>query len=102
MSPGSPMLAADSASPANRISTLPPWEWDPVDPAAPRTLGYHAWAWSEGTLHEFYPDKFTGLIQPNGPRSGQLFTPTPGQIRWWLWWYAIDEEGQWLFHHGAR
>jgi hypothetical protein len=24
------------------------------------------------------------------------------QLRFLLWWYALDEDGQWLFHHGVR
>ena len=42
------------------------------------------------------------LIQPNGPRSGQPFEVTPRQRRFWLWWYAVDENGRWLYHHGVR
>ena len=56
-----------------------------------RTLGYgvieHATRW---------------LVQPNGPLAGQPWTPVLSQARWLLWWYAVDEDGQWLFHHGAR
>lgn len=42
------------------------------------------------------------LIQPNGPRAGKLWTPTTGQARFLLWWYAVDEDGRWLFNHGVR
>jgi hypothetical protein len=42
------------------------------------------------------------LVQPNGPRAGKLWTPTPGQARFLLWWYAVDEDGRWLFDHGVR
>lgn len=42
------------------------------------------------------------LIQPDGPDAGQPWNPTPGQLHWLLWWYAVDDEGRWLFHHGIR
>lgn len=100
MSPGSTLPVA--ASPAERLDTLPAWPWSPFSRAAPRTLGYHAWAWAEGGLGEFHRDEFVGLIQPNGPRSGQRFMFTPRQRRFLLWWYAVDDDGGWLFNHGVR
>lgn len=64
------------------------------------------------TLPEGRPDLTLGwgviahasrlLIQPNGPRAGKLWQPTTSQARWLLWWYAVDEDGRWLFHHGVR
>ncbi|WP_157472648.1 hypothetical protein [Frankia sp. EAN1pec] len=42
------------------------------------------------------------MVQPNGPRAGRPFQFTPGQMRFVLWWYAVDDEGRWLFHHGVR
>jgi hypothetical protein len=42
------------------------------------------------------------LIQPNGPLAGRPWVPTDGQARFLLWWYAVDEDGRWLFHHGVR
>lgn len=42
------------------------------------------------------------LVQPNGPKAGSPWRPTDGQMRFLLWWYALDESGRWLFHHGAR
>lgn len=42
------------------------------------------------------------LRQPNGPRAGQPFKPTRGQALFLLWWYAVDEEGRWLYNHGTR
>jgi hypothetical protein len=42
------------------------------------------------------------LIQPNGPKAGQPWTPIDSQARFLLWWYAVDPDGRWLFHHGAR
>ena len=81
MSPTSTMLlAASEVAPADRLTTLPPWPWDPYDKNAPRTLGWHAIEWAE-----------TRLIQPNGPRQGQRLQLTPDQMRFLLWWYALDE-----------
>lgn len=79
-----------ATAPAERLSTLPP--------GIPElTLGYQAAAWAEGKLPEF-----SGLIQPNGPRAHKLFELRPGQFRFLLWWYALDENGRWLFNHGVR
>lgn len=91
MSRGSMMPADDWVAPANRLATLPPWLWDPMDSSAPMTLGYAAAQWAE-----------TRLRQPNGPRAGEMFRCTAGQLRWLLWWYAMDNYGDWLFNHGVR
>lgn len=86
------MLASDSeVAPASRLATLPPWPWDPLDALAPMTLGWSAARWAE-----------TRLKQPNGPRAGKLFRCTAGQLRWLLWWYAMDNQGDWLYNHGVR
>lgn len=42
------------------------------------------------------------LKQPNGPKAGHAWEPIPSQARWLLWWYAVDENGDWLYTHGAR
>jgi hypothetical protein len=55
------------------------------------TLGWEAANWAEHTLR-----------QPNGPRAGQLFRFTTDQLRFVLWWYAMDRNGRWLYHHGVR
>jgi hypothetical protein len=85
MSRGSKTLAgAPSDNPASRLATLP--EGEPE-----LTLGWEAAYWAESLL-----------IQPNGPRAGQRFRLTRDQLRFLLWWYALDAKGRWLFHHGAR
>lgn len=84
MSRGSMMLAAVSAAPANRLSTLP--EGEPEF-----TLGWEAIHWAESLL-----------VQPNGPRAGLPFRFTCDQLRFTLWWYAMKPDGSWLFNHGAR
>jgi hypothetical protein len=71
-------------SPADRLETLPPGEPD-------LTLGFEAVHWAE-----------SNLIQPNGPRARKPFRATRDQLRFWLWWYALDEDGRWLFNHGVR
>lgn len=70
--------------PVDRLDTLPP--------GLPElTLGFEAAAWA----HRW-------LVQPNGPRAGQLFRLTDRQFRFLAWWYALDDHGRWLFHHGVR
>lgn len=74
----------DSVPPANRLVTLPP--------GIPKlTLGWEAVKWATKYLR-----------QPNGPRAGQRWEFVESQLRFLLWWYAVDEDGNWLFHHGAR
>lgn len=84
MSRGSTTLATASGSPGSRLATLPEGEPD-------LTLGWAAAEWAE-----------SWLIQPNGPRAGRRFRLTRDQLRFFLWWYAMDPNGYWLFHHGAR
>ena len=85
MSLSSPTTAPGSPTPpAERLATLP--EGEPT-----LTLGYEAAAWA----HEW-------LVQPNGPRARQPFRLTLDQFRFLLWWYSVDEEGRWLYGHGAR
>lgn len=71
-------------SAANRLATLPDGEPE-------LTLGFEAIGWAR-----------KWLVQPNGPRAGHRFDPTLDQIRFLLWWYAVDDDGRWLFHHGVR
>lgn len=73
-----------ATAPADRLDTLPAGEPE-------FTLGHWAIWWAE----EF-------LVQPNGPRARQPFRFTPRQRRFLLWWYAVDEQGRWLFHHAVR
>lgn len=54
-------------------------------------MGWSAAEWAHSTL-----------IQPNGPRAGQPFRLTFDQLRFVLWWYAVDANGHWLFSHGVR
>lgn len=72
------------ASPADRLSTLPPGEPE-------YTLGYQVAKWIESLL-----------VQPNGPAAGKKFRLTDGQLRFLAWWYSLDQDGRWLFNHGVR
>lgn len=77
-------ITAGVSSPASRLTTLPAGL-----PAL--TLGFEAARWA----HRW-------LTQPNGPKAGQPFRLTDEQFRFLCWWYAVDEEGRWLFSHGVR
>ena len=73
-----------ASSPVDRLVTLP-------EGLPERTLGYGAALWA-----------IQHLVQPNGPRAGKPWEPTPSQLKFLLWWYAVDENGKWLYHHGVR
>ena len=71
-------------APQERLATLPE--------GLPKfTLGYEALAWAAKYLRH-----------PNGIRAGKAWQFTREQARFVLWFYALDEDGRWLFHHGAR
>lgn len=72
------------AAPAERLVTLPAGIPD-------LTLGYEAAVWA-----------MTYLKQPNGPAAGRQWEFVDSQLRFLLWWYALDEDGHWLYHHGVR
>ncbi|WIV44525.1 hypothetical protein [Glutamicibacter nicotianae] len=78
------MEAEARLAPAERTITMP-------SGVPEYTLGYECLAWMEENLR-----------QPNGPRAGQPFTPTIGQARFILWFYAVDEQGRWLHNRGVR
>lgn len=42
------------------------------------------------------------LKHPNGTRAGLPWKFSKEQARFVLWWYSLDEGGQWLFYHAAR
>ena len=77
-------MSGSVVSPASRLVTLPP--------ELPKlTLGWEVVRWSSHYLQH-----------PNGPRAGQRWEFVESQIRFLLWWYAVDEDGNWLFHHAVR
>jgi len=55
------------------------------------TLGWSAIHWAGKYLR-----------QPDGERAGQRWEFTESQVRFILWWYALDELGRWIFTHGVR
>ena len=69
---------------ADRLDTLP-------EGVPELTLGWEALAWCARYLRH-----------PDGAREGERWQFTPRQARFVLWWYAVDEDGNWLFGHGAR
>ena len=71
-------------SAADRLVTLP-------DGVPKLTLGWEAMKWAGKYLR-----------QPNGPRAGERFAFTDTQARFLLWWYALDEDGQWFYYHAVR
>lgn len=72
------------ASPADRLITLP-------HGVPEYTLGFEVIGWARKYLRH-----------PNGPRAGQRWQFVESQVRFLLWWYAVDEDANWLFHHGVR
>lgn len=70
--------------PADRLTTMPEGMPD-------RTLGWAAAGWA-----------MENLRQPNGPKATQMWRPTESQLNFLLWWYAVDADGRWLYHHGVR
>lgn len=41
------------------------------------------------------------LLQPDGDKVGEPWTLTPEQVRFVLWWYAIDETGRFVYRRGV-
>ena len=73
-----------SASPADRLVTVPAGI-----PAL--TLGWQVAQWAT-----------TYLVQPNGSRAREAWRPVDSQLKFWLWWYAVGEDGRWLFNRAVR
>lgn len=73
-----------SVSAADRLVTLP-------SDVPALTLGWEAVKWASKYLR-----------QPNGPHANQRFEFVNSQLRFLLHWYAINEDGSWVYHHGVR
>lgn len=71
-----------------RVSYGPTWETDDdgefVLPEF--TLGWQVLDWAEENLRV--------------PDTGEPWKFTGEQIRWVLWWYAVDRQGRWLYQDG--
>lgn len=74
-------------APADRLVTMPPF---PLDGSV-STLGVGVVEWMRDNL-----------VQPDGPHAGEPFRPSPDQVDFLLWFYALDEHGRWLFNLGVR
>lgn len=74
-------------APADRLVTMPPFP----DDGTLRTLGVGVVEWMRDNL-----------VQPDGPHAGEPFRPSPDQVDFLLWFYALDEHGRWLFNLGVR
>lgn len=73
-----------SVSPASRLITAPE--------GLPRlTLGWEQIRWAT---------KY--LTHPNGLRAGKRWEYVDSQLRFVLWWYAIHEDGSWVYNRGVR
>lgn len=68
-----------------------PIRYGPQDfPAENRTLGWQILEWQL----EF-------LTQPDGPEAGQEWRYTNEQLRFLLWWYAVDDLGRFVYRRGC-
>lgn len=70
--------------PQERLVTMPEGLPD-------KTLGYEALAWAARYLSH-----------PNGIRMGKPWQFTREQARFILWFYAVDDDGRWLYSEGVR
>ena len=73
-----------TSDPRARIATLPEGVPD-------LTLGWEALAWAAKYLRH-----------TNGPRAGLPWQFTPGQARFVLWFYSLNEDGSWRYMHASR
>ena len=73
-----------SVSSADRLVTLP-------EGVPKLTLGWDVVQWA-----------MTYLRHPNGPRAGKPWEFVNSQISFLAWWYAVDEDGRWLYNHSVR
>jgi len=71
-------------APRDRLITLP-------DGIPELTLGWEGIHWATKYLR-----------QPDGPNAGKRWAFIESQVRFILWWYALDENGRWLYYHGVR
>jgi len=71
-------------APRDRLITLP-------DGIPELTLGWEGIHWATKYLR-----------QPDGPNAGKRWAFIESQVRFILWWYALDESGRWLYYHGVR
>lgn len=85
------------------MSTAASLQVEPValGPTWKRTTDDSGWALPEKTLG-WQVLQWTAeyLRQPDGPDAGKPWHYTPEQARWLLHWYAVDDQGRWLYRNG--
>lgn len=59
-------------------------------PPRDRTLGWPILQW-----------QLEYLLQPDGPDAGTAWNLTPEQLRFFLWWYAINDAGKFLYRRAV-
>lgn len=78
-------------------------------PNPPHKIGPVWQKWDDGSW--YLPEKSLGwgalnwlysyVLSPGGETAGQPFMPTLEQSRIILWWYAIDEHGEFIYREGV-
>jgi hypothetical protein len=76
--------AQSMVAPRDRMITIP-------DGVPELTLGWEAIHWASKYLR-----------QPDGDYVGQRWEFIESQVRFILWWYALDQNGRWIYNHGVR
>lgn len=80
-----------------------------LEPAEPHIYGP---TWRRKTDGNFWlPEKTLGrqlvnwayenLRTPGGPDAGEPYLPTPEQYRFFLWWFAVNEQGRFIYRSGV-
>lgn len=80
-----------------------------LTPKPPNIYGPVWRTYEDGTF--WLPEKTLGwgilnwlasyVLQPGGPQAGESFMPTLEQARFLLWWYAVDDEGRFVYRSGT-
>lgn len=77
-------------SPVKPLCVGPTWQRDPDHPSGwllpERTVGWAVVAWQSENLRH---------------ADGRPWRYTPEQLRFILWWYAVNERGRWMFRDGV-
>lgn len=75
---------SNNDNPSSRLITLP-------QGAPALTLGWSVADWVTKNLK-----------QPNGPRQGKPFSFVKSQMNFLLWWYAVNEDGRFIYQRAVR
>jgi hypothetical protein len=83
-------------APRDRVVTLPEFEVKKdgrveLEHGIYCTLGWEAIHWATKYLK-----------QPDGEYAGERWEFLESQVRWELLWYAVRDDGRWLYYHGVR